>query len=127
MKDGNGNDRCCLRTQNGRPQSYGLEAAGDKSINFKTGPSALGAQGLSVMGVTSDPVNVAGKTAQALDMRYAVASDGDEATAGVYGVRALPTMFVIDKKGVIRDVFVGYDPGRHKEVETLLKTLLAEK
>jgi len=88
--------------------------------------TALGAQGLSVMGVTSDPVQVATKTAQALDMRYAVASDGDEATATVYGVRALPTLFVIDKKGVIREVFVGYDPGRHKDVEALLKTLLAE-
>ncbi|XXY47996.1 redoxin domain-containing protein [Sorangium sp. So ce269] len=84
------------------------------------------AQGLRVVGVTSDSVGVATKTAQALSMRYAVASDASESTSGAYGVKALPTMFVIDKKGVIRDVLVGYDPTRHAEVEKLLQALLAE-
>jgi peroxiredoxin len=88
--------------------------------------STLGPQGLSVVGVTSDPVKTATKTAQALDMKYAVGSDDAEETLEAYSVRSLPTMFVIDKKGVIREVFVGYDPGRHKEVEKVLKTLLAE-
>jgi alkyl hydroperoxide reductase subunit AhpC len=59
-------------------------------------------------------------------MRYAVAADVSESTSAAYGVKALPTMFVIDKKGVIRDVVVGYDPTRHAEVEKLLKALLAE-
>jgi thiol-disulfide isomerase/thioredoxin len=88
--------------------------------------AAFGAQGLSVVGLTTDTVKVATQTAQALDMRYAVGSDDSEATMEVYGVRSLPTMFVIDKKGVIRDVMVGYDPSRHREVEQLIKTLLAE-
>jgi thiol-disulfide isomerase/thioredoxin len=88
--------------------------------------AAYGAQGLSVIGVTSDPVDVASRTAQALSMRYAVASDPAEETAAAYSVRALPTMFVIDKKGVIRDVFVGFDPARHAEVEKVLTALLAE-
>ncbi len=35
-------------------------------------------------------------------------------------------MFVVDKKGVIRDVAVGYDPARHKEIEVLIQKLLAE-
>lgn len=84
------------------------------------------AQGLRVVGVTSDSVSVATKTAQALAMRYAVASDTAEATSAAYGVSALPTMFVIDKKGVIREVLVGYDPSRHAQIEKLLQTLLAE-
>lgn len=84
------------------------------------------AQGLRVLGVTSDDVSVASRTAQALSMRYAVASDTGESTASVYGVRALPTMFVIDKKGVIREVLVGYDPTSHAQVERFLQTLLAE-
>ena len=88
--------------------------------------TTYGAQGLAIVGFTSDTVPVATRTAQALDMRYAVAADTGDATAGVYGVRSLPTMFVIDKKGVIRDVLVGYEPSRHKEVEKLLQTLLAE-
>jgi thiol-disulfide isomerase/thioredoxin len=88
--------------------------------------SSYGAQGLAVVGVTSDPVPVAYRTAQALDLRYPVASDARDATASLYGVHALPTMFVVDKRGVIREVFVGYDPSRHKEIERLLLTLLAE-
>jgi thiol-disulfide isomerase/thioredoxin len=84
------------------------------------------AQGLSVLGVTSDEVAVASRTAQALGMSYAVASDKKEETASAYGVRAIPTMFVIDKKGVIREVLVGYDPARHAEIEKLLLSLLAE-
>lgn len=88
--------------------------------------TSYGAQGLAVVGVTSDPVTAAARGAQALDMRYAVASDAGDATASAYGVRAIPTFFVIDKKGVIRDVVVGYDPGVHREVERLLQTLLAE-
>jgi thiol-disulfide isomerase/thioredoxin len=88
--------------------------------------AAYGAQGLEVIGVTSDPVDVAARTAQALAMRYAVASDPAENTAAAYSVRALPTMFVIDKKGVIREVFIGFDPARHADVEKVLTALLAE-
>jgi thiol-disulfide isomerase/thioredoxin len=86
----------------------------------------FGAQGLSIVGVTSDPATAAAQGAQALDMRYAVASDAGDATAAAYGVRAIPTFFIIDKKGVIREVVVGYDPSSHKDVERLLKSLLAE-
>ncbi len=88
--------------------------------------TAYGAQGLAIVGVTGDPVETATRAAQALDMRYAVASDKNDATAELYSVRALPTMYVIDKKGVIRDILVGYDPSRHKELEKLLQSLLAE-
>jgi peroxiredoxin len=61
-----------------------------------------------------------------MNLSYAVASDPHEATAGAYGVSALPTMFLIDKKGVIREVFVGYDPSRHKDLEKMIRALLAE-
>ena len=53
-------------------------------------------------------------------------SDAKGDTSAVYSVSALPTMFLIDKKGVIRDVLIGYDPARHAEVEKLLQALLAE-
>lgn len=44
-----------------------------------------------------------------------------------YGVTALPTVFVIDKRGVIRAVTVGFDPGEMTRNEALIGTLLAEK
>jgi thiol-disulfide isomerase/thioredoxin len=88
--------------------------------------SAYGAQGLSVIGFTNDPMNVATESSQAMGMSYTVASDqtGDVNTA--YGVGALPTMFLVDKKGVIREAYVGFDPGRHREIEKAMQALLAE-
>jgi thiol-disulfide isomerase/thioredoxin len=88
--------------------------------------STYGAQGLSVIGFTNDPVPVAAQSATAMGMAYTVASDASEATSVAYGVSALPTLFLVDKKGVIRDVFVGYDPGRHREIEKGVQALLAE-
>lgn len=85
-----------------------------------------GAQGLAVIGITNDSVDVAAKASQAFGMRYAIGSDTNEQMQAAYSVRALPTMFIIDKKGVIRDVVVGFDPGQNAEVEKLIKTLLAE-
>ncbi len=88
--------------------------------------ATYGGRGLAVVGVTSDAVPLASRTAQALDMRYAVVSDERDVTAGRYGVRALPTMFVIDKRGVIREIAIGYDPSHQAEIERLIQALLAE-
>ena len=85
-----------------------------------------GAQGLTVLGFTTDPVPAAAQGAAALSMRYAVASDQAEATSQAYGVVSLPTLFVIDKRGVIRSIDIGFDPGQNKETERLITTLLAE-
>lgn len=87
---------------------------------------AYGAQGLTVIGITTDDVAVAAQSSQAMGMRYAVGSDAKGDTSAVYGVSALPTMFLIDKKGVIRDVAVGYDPAHHASMEKLMQALLAE-
>jgi peroxiredoxin len=89
--------------------------------------SKFGAQGLSVIGITDDPVEQATAGAQDFGMRYAsVASDESYATQRAFGVRALPTVFVIDKRGVIRDVSVGFDPRKEVQMEALLRRLLAE-
>jgi len=88
--------------------------------------ASYAAQGLSVIGFTDDPVPVAAENAQAMGIHYTVASDSSGGTTGAYGVGALPTMFLIDKKGVIREAYVGFDPGRHREIEKAFAALLAE-
>jgi thiol-disulfide isomerase/thioredoxin len=85
-----------------------------------------GAQGLAVIGITDDPIPEASQGASSFGMNYSIASDESYATQRAFGVRALPTIFIIDKRGVIRDVSVGFDPGREKATEALLQTLLAE-
>lgn len=86
-----------------------------------------GAQGLSVIGITDDPVAEASEGASRFGMRYSVASDESNGTQRAFGVRALPTLFIIDKRGVIREVSVGYDPENEGAIENLLQRLLAER
>ena len=85
-----------------------------------------GAQGLSVVGITTDDAEKAAVFAEKTQMRYGIVVDRDGDTNRAYGVTALPTMLLVDKKGIVRDVFVGYDPGAEAKVENALKALLAE-
>jgi thiol-disulfide isomerase/thioredoxin len=85
-----------------------------------------GAQGLQVVGVTTESSEGAALFAQRTSMRYPIAVDPRAETTRAYAVSALPTLFVIDKRGVVRDVAVGYDPSRDAQIEALLKELLAE-
>jgi thiol-disulfide isomerase/thioredoxin len=85
-----------------------------------------GAQGLRVVGVTTDGAEKVAEFAQRAGLKYAMNVDPDGATSRAYSVSVLPTLFVIDKRGVVRDVAIGYDPGREMQIEALVKELLAE-
>jgi thiol-disulfide isomerase/thioredoxin len=85
-----------------------------------------GAQGLSVLGVsTEDAVDVA-QYAQRTAMRYPVAVDRHAETTRSYGVISLPTLVVIDRRGVVRDVAIGYDSSEDARLDSLVRSLLAE-
>ncbi len=86
----------------------------------------LGAQGLSVVGISAEEADTVAEHGARTNTRYPLASDADGETSQAYGVSALPTLFIIDKRGVVRDVFVGYDPARLAKAEALVRTLLAE-
>lgn len=86
----------------------------------------FGAQGLTVIGITTDEAEKAAVFAEKHQMRYGIVVDKDGDTSRAYGVSALPTMLLIDKKGVVRDVFIGFDPTGDARLEASLKTLLAE-
>jgi thiol-disulfide isomerase/thioredoxin len=91
-----------------------------------TWQARYGAQGLSVIGITTEPVTMAASFVTQVGVHYAVASDSTNATSLAYGVRNIPTLFVVDKRGVVREVSIGYDPGTHVQIENLVKQLLAE-
>jgi thiol-disulfide isomerase/thioredoxin len=86
----------------------------------------LGAQGFSVVGITMDDAEKAAVFAEKHQMRYGIVVDKDGETSRAYGVSALPTMLLIDKKGVVRDVLIGYDPTGDARLEASVKALLAE-
>lgn len=83
-------------------------------------------QGLVVLGITSDAPGVAAKAASGFGIQYTVGSDSNNNIFKSYHVSAMPTLFVIDKKGVIREVSVGLDPAAAKKVETAIQDALAQ-
>jgi peroxiredoxin len=85
-----------------------------------------GAQGLTVVGITTDDAEKAATFAQNVEARFPIVLDPDGDTTGAYGVSELPTLFLVDKRGVVRHVEVGFGPAGAAEVERLVKELLAE-
>lgn len=83
-------------------------------------------QGATVIGVTMDSVEKAKNAAFDLGMRYPVLSDPEGTVAQSYQAYALPTVFVIDRQGVVRDVFVGYDPDHVEHMQRTLDRLVHE-
>jgi peroxiredoxin len=86
----------------------------------------LGAQGLAVVGITTDDAEVAAVFAEKHRMRYPSVIDNDGETSRAYGISGLPTMVLIDRRGIVRDVFVGFDPTGDARLEAAIKKLLAE-
>lgn len=85
------------------------------------------AQGVVVLGITMDAVVPATHAATALGIEYPIASDHSGKTASAYQANALPTIFVIDPKGVVRDVLVGYSPDGLLRIERLVRDLTAAR
>jgi thiol-disulfide isomerase/thioredoxin len=58
---------------------------------------------------------------------FPVALDADGATTGNYMVSAFPTLFLIDQKGVVKQVHMGYDPAIEQTLQSEIDALLAGK
>jgi thiol-disulfide isomerase/thioredoxin len=85
-----------------------------------------GAQGLSVLGVSTEDAQDVAQFAQRMSIRYPIGVDKHAETTRSYGVASLPTLIVIDKRGVVRDVDIGYDSSRDGAFEATIRALLSE-
>jgi peroxiredoxin len=85
----------------------------------------LGPQGVEVVGITVAPVSAALQSASEVGMKYTIASDESGETSRSYRAFAIPALYVIDQKGIVRDVVVGYSPGRMDEAQALIEKLLS--
>lgn len=87
-----------------------------------------GQQGLYVLGMSADEDGERAVRAFADKYRitYPIALAG-ESTLGDFGVRSVPVMFVIDKKGQVSGVFRGFTDEVARSTEQLIKKLLAER
>lgn len=84
------------------------------------------AQGLELLAVTTDPIATASTSSAQLQMSYTVLADPSGKTTEAYRALALPTLFVIDKRGVVRETVVGYDADSFQATQRLIERLLAE-
>ncbi|MEO8877590.1 MAG: TlpA disulfide reductase family protein, partial [Polyangiaceae bacterium] len=86
----------------------------------------FGAQGLQVVGISTDPTSEVSEFAERKSLGFAVLSDENGDTTHAYGISAIPTVYVIDKRGIVRDVMIGYAPDHAPRIEALAQKLLAE-
>jgi peroxiredoxin len=83
-------------------------------------------RGLIVVGIALESGGAPGirKFTQQNKLTYWQVSDDEGAIAEKYGIRPIPTTYIIDTKGIIRLAQVGYGPGLEKlfarEIEKLL-------
>lgn len=84
-------------------------------------------KGLALLAITSDEEDRAREIVKSWSIPYAVASDEMKQTFSAYNVSAIPAVYIVDKKGKIRDVVIGNDVARRKETEKLINKLLDEK
>ena len=86
-----------------------------------------GKQGLQILGMSVD--EEVGRELKNFiaeqKFTYPVALANEELQAE-YGLRSVPTLFVINKKGIVVEKFSGYNEQIGRNIEALVKKLLAE-
>jgi thiol-disulfide isomerase/thioredoxin len=101
-----------------------------------------GDKGLEVVGVTSyysyygavknvakadELASVKNKFLPEHKMSWPVVFDAKQATQAAYGVQGIPHLVIVDRKGKIRKVEVGFNPAHEAEIRKLIEACLAEK
>jgi peroxiredoxin len=81
----------------------------------------LGKQGLVVFGVSNESKDVVAHAAEKFHVTYPLAADDGEGVSASYQVFALPTMVVIDRKGVVREVAISDTEAVDSAVAAALK------
>ncbi len=82
-------------------------------------------RGLTVIGVGREPASRIRRHLAVSPVDYTVARDTG-GTMARYGIRAIPTVVLVDRRGLVREIFVGVDHAALGRIESLVDTLLAE-
>ena len=87
-----------------------------------------GRQGLQILGlsVDEDGERTVKTFTDEFRVIYPVALAGDTTTVA-FGVRSVPIMYLVDKKGKIAEVYRGFSSEIARSLEQSIKRLLAEK
>ena len=91
---------------------------------LNTWQSRYGDQGLRLIGIALQSADESRLAVRHLGIEFPVAADGSLTTAKSFHGGAVPTLFVIDQNGTVRDVMVGYSTSRLVQLEALVARLL---
>lgn len=99
-----------------------------KSFPFLNGlNSKLKDRGLQIIGINLDEdAEDAKRFLVDFPPNFTVVTDGNQQCAQNYDVKAMPSSYLIDRKGIIRHVQLGFRAGEGEELEQLMEQLLAE-
>jgi thiol-disulfide isomerase/thioredoxin len=84
-------------------------------------------QGLQIVGVNLDENPDDAKAFLAkYPASFTVVADKEEQCAKSFEVKAMPSSYVIDRKGIVRKIHLGFRAGEAEELKVLVEQLLAE-
>lgn len=87
----------------------------------------LKSEGLALLAVNLDEELADAKSfLDAHKADFTVVTDADQQCAKQFAVKAMPSSYLIDRKGMIREVHLGFRPGEAEAFEIKVKQLLAE-
>lgn len=84
----------------------------------------LAERGFTIVAVTTDSAQEARQTATQLRIPYPITLDPDQAATVSYRAWRLPAFYVVDHRGVIRRVLIGYSEEHLSEARALVEELL---
>jgi thiol-disulfide isomerase/thioredoxin len=85
-------------------------------------------QGLQIVGINLDENIDEAKTFLATyPASFTVMADVSKQCAKDFGVKAMPSSYLIDRKGIVHHIHLGFRPGEAKELRLLVEKLLSEK
>ncbi|ESS71749.1 redoxin superfamily [Methyloglobulus morosus KoM1] len=85
-------------------------------------------QGLQIIGVNLDEnVDDANAFLAKIPANFTVVADVSKQCAKDFDVKAMPSSYIIDRKGGVHHVRLGFRPGEANEVRELVEKLLSEK
>jgi thiol-disulfide isomerase/thioredoxin len=87
----------------------------------------LRGRGLQILGVNLDEnAGDARDFLAAHPAGFSIAADAEGQCAHDFGVKAMPSTYLIDRNGVVRHEHLGFKPGEAEQLRALVEQLLAE-
>jgi thiol-disulfide isomerase/thioredoxin len=85
-------------------------------------------QGFTVLAVNLDAdVADAQKFLLSRPVSYPIIYDAEQILPKIYAVKGMPTAYILDRTGLVRDVHEGFRPGDESRIKHIIEALLAEE